>query len=131
MSYEGDTGSRSESTSIHLGRLVGWLLMGGGAVLAVAGYVGSRDSQTLLGDVAYLATGGITGVVLVSLGITAVVVADLARSNQSLEEVERWLAELKGGETVTVELRDRARSEKPATETQARSARLQTVRAAD
>ena len=71
------------------GRLAGLTLIGGGAVLVLGACIGVQRADYLLNELAYIATGGITGLFCAVVGGACVAATELAQSRRRLEFLEK------------------------------------------
>ena len=67
--------------------LLGWLVILGGLVAVVAGWASVQSTRDVPVQLAYLASGGIVGVALVSLGTGLVANDDLRATRAAVEEL--------------------------------------------
>jgi len=67
--------------------LLGWLVVLGGLVAVVAGWASVQSTRDVPVQLAYLASGGIVGVALVSLGTGLVANDDLRAIRAAVEEL--------------------------------------------
>lgn len=88
----------------YLTKLAGGALLVAGVVVVLIGYIGIRDESSVELQLPYLASGGIGGLALVGLGISAYLWAGMKEQTQHVTEVVESLEEWKA--TALGELRD-------------------------
>ena len=73
-------------------RLAGWLLVGGGALALLLGWLGA-SGEAIAGDqIPYVISGGLFGIFLLGLGGVLLLSADLRDEWRQLERLERALS---------------------------------------
>jgi hypothetical protein len=72
-------------------RVLGFTLIGLGAVLLVIGYLGVSDSPYVAEQLSYIASGGLGGLFLLGAGATLLILADLHDEWRKLDRVEAIL----------------------------------------
>lgn len=73
-------------------RVLGFTLIGLGAVLLVLGYLGVSDSPYVAEQLSYIASGGLGGLFLLGAGATLLILADLHDEWRKLDRVEALLS---------------------------------------
>jgi len=69
-------------------RVTGWLLIIAGATAVVLSFLGVADSPYVSDQLAYIASGGIGGLVLVAVGVGLLIAADLHDEWRKLDRIE-------------------------------------------
>jgi hypothetical protein len=72
-------------------RVLGFTLIGLGAILLVIGYLGVSDSPYVAEQLSYIASGGLGGLFLLGAGATLLILADLHDEWRKLDRVEAFL----------------------------------------
>jgi hypothetical protein len=73
-------------------RVLGFTLIGLGAILLVLGYLGVSDSPYVAEQLSYIASGGLGGLFLLGAGATLLILADLHDEWRKLDRVEALLS---------------------------------------
>jgi hypothetical protein len=73
-------------------RVLGFTLIGLGAILLVLGYLGVSDSPYVAEQLSYIASGGLGGLFLLGAGATLLILADLHDEWRKLDRVEAILS---------------------------------------
>ena len=73
-------------------RVLGFTLIGLGAILLVLGYIGVSDSPYVAEQLSYIASGGLGGLFLLGAGATLLILADLHDEWRKLDRVEAILS---------------------------------------
>ena len=76
--------------------VVGWVLIGIGAILILAGYFGVSREALVAKQIPYLVSGGIGGMVLVAIGAFFLGTEDIRKDLRRLDHVELMVEELHG-----------------------------------
>lgn len=74
--------------------VVGWVLIGVGALAILIGYFGVSREALVAKQIPYLVSGGITGMVLVAIGAFFLGTEDLRKQLARLDRIERQVNEL-------------------------------------
>jgi hypothetical protein len=77
-------------------RYVGWILVAGGALAILIGYLGVSRQALVAKQLPYLISGGIFGLALVALGTFYLATEELRHDSGRLDRLERMVAELHG-----------------------------------
>jgi hypothetical protein len=72
-------------------RFGGWLCIAAGALVLLIGWHGAAESKVAAGQIPYVLSGGIGGILLVAVGATLLISADLRDEWQKLDEIVREL----------------------------------------
>ncbi len=72
-------------------RVLGFTLIGLGAILLVLGYLGVSDSPYVAELLSYIASGGLGGLFLLGAGATLLILADLHDEWRKLDRIEHLL----------------------------------------
>jgi hypothetical protein len=76
--------------------VVGWILIGIGALFIIAGYLGVSREALVAKQIPYLVSGGIGGMVLIAVGAFFLGTEDLRKELVRLNRLERMVEELHG-----------------------------------
>jgi hypothetical protein len=76
--------------------VIGWILVGLGAIFVLAGYLGVSREAIVAKQLPYLLSGGIGGMVLIAVGAFLLGTEDLRKDLQRLERLETMVGELHG-----------------------------------
>src|SRR5438067_3138030 len=76
--------------------VVGWVLIGAGALAILIGYFGLSDRVLVAEQLPYLISGGIGGMALVIVGGVFLATQDVRRDADRLEQMEAEVTELRG-----------------------------------
>jgi hypothetical protein len=74
--------------------VVGWILVGIGAVMIIIGYVGVARQVLVAKQLPYVVSGGILGVAVVTVGVLFIGTEELRRDSGRLDRLELMVAEL-------------------------------------
>lgn len=71
----------------NLDRVVGWGLIAGGAVALLVGWLGASRTPLPSEQIPYIVSGGLGGLILVGVGTTLLISADLSDEWRKLDEI--------------------------------------------
>lgn len=74
--------------------VVGWILVGIGAVMIIIGYLGVAHQVLVAKQIPYLVSGGILGVAVVGLGVMFIATEQVRHDADRLDRLERMVDEL-------------------------------------
>ena len=74
--------------------VLGWVLVGLGAIAILIGYFGVSDRVLVAEQIPYLVSGGIGGMVLVIIGGVLLATQDVRRDAERLDDLERSMIEM-------------------------------------
>jgi hypothetical protein len=74
--------------------VVGWVLVGAGALVIVIGYLGVSRESIVAKQMPYLISGGVGGMLLVAVGAVFLATEDIRRDSGRLDRVEEMVQQL-------------------------------------